>query len=208
MITHERRPTTGELRSRLDGSLDAVASLERHLDEIAAWASLLAATFGAGGRLLAAGNGGSAAQSGHLVAEIVGRFEGERAALPAVSLVTDPAVVTALGNDYGFEHMIERQVAAHARPGDVVVLLSTSGRSPNLVAAAAQATASGAHPWGLIGPGDSPLSLACERSIRVDARATSHIQEAHQVLIHLLCAALDVELSGIDRLDEGGGIVP
>ncbi len=204
MITDHRPSTTGDLRARLHGSVDAVASLEQHVDEIAAWASLLAGTFGAGGRLLAAGNGGSAAQSGHLVAEIVGRFEGERTALPAVSLVTDPAVVTALGNDYGFEHMIERQVAAHARPGDVVVLLSTSGRSPNLVAAAAQATASGAHPWGLIGPGDSPLAQACERSIRVDARATSHIQEGHQVLIHLLCAALDGELSGMEPDDETG----
>ena len=122
------------------------------LPRIADWGGRLAAVLTDGGRLLAAGNGGSAAQAQHLTAELVGRYRRERRAYSALALHAETSSVTAIGNDYGFDHVYARQVTAHGRPGDVLMLLSTSGRSANLIAAAVTARRAGLRVWALTGP--------------------------------------------------------
>ena len=155
-----------------------------------------------GGRLLAVGNGGSAAQAQHLTAELVGRFRDERQPLSAIALHADTSSLTAIGNDYGPEQMYARQVRAHGRRGDVLVAMSTSGRSPNVVAAAEAARAVGVEVWGLVGPSPNPLADRCDEVIAVPAESTATIQEIHLVVIHLLCAAID---EAVTEFEAGGG---
>jgi D-sedoheptulose 7-phosphate isomerase len=147
--------------------------------------------------LLTAGNGGSAAEAQHLAAELVGRFVDERLPLSALALCTDGAAVTAIGNDYGAEQLFARQVCAHGRPGDVLVVLSTSGRSPNVVAAAHAARDCGLTTWALTGPGPNPLTEVCDDAVCIEADTTATIQELHLVAVHLLCAAVDRRVAQI-----------
>ncbi|CAL9355090.1 phosphoheptose isomerase [Streptomyces sp. DH-12] len=175
---------------------DALDGLRRHgLPRIADWGGRLAAVLAGGGRLLAAGNGGSAAQAQHLTAELVGRYRSERPAYSALALHAETSSVTAIGNDYGFDHVYARQVAAHGRPGDVLMLLSTSGRSANLVAAAAAARRAGLEVWALTGPGPNPLTEAADEALCVAAAATATVQEAHLVAVHLLCECFDAAVA-------------
>lgn len=171
-------------------SLDVVAQLERHSERIAAWGTELADRLHSGARLLAAGNGGSAAEAQHLTAELVGRFDGDRIPFSALSLHAETSSLTAIGNDYGFDHVFARQVTAHARTGDVVVLLSTSGRSANLLHAAEAARAAGARSWALTGDGPNPLTDLCDESIALDGHG-ANVQEAQLVLVHALCRAFE-----------------
>ncbi|MCP9946987.1 SIS domain-containing protein [Streptomyces somaliensis] len=171
---------------------DAVGRFRRdHLDRIARWGARLAAVLPGGGRLLAAGNGGSAAQAQHLTAELVGRYRRERPAYSAISLHAETSSLTAIGNDYGFDQVYARQVAAHGRPGDVLLLLSTSGRSGNLLAAAATARSAGLRVWALTGPAPNPLAEAAHEALCVDAAPTATVQEAHLVAVHVLCECFD-----------------
>lgn len=172
---------------------DALRSLAAASDRIDGWAQLLTTRLTAGHRLLAAGNGGSAAEAQHLTAELVGRFEDDRPPFSAVALHGDSSSVTAIGNDYGYREVFARQVTAHARSGDVVVLLSTSGRSENLLAAAAAARTAGAVCWALTGPAPNPLAMACDDAICVPGR-TATVQEAHLVAVHLVCEAFEAAL--------------
>src|SRR3954470_3751889 len=119
---------------------------------------MLAATLSGGGRLLALGNGGSAAQAQHLSAEIVGRYRDDRPPYSAIALCTEGAALTAIGNDYGVEHMFARQVAGHGRPGDILLALSTSGGSPNVLAALAAATTARMTTLALTGAAPNPLA--------------------------------------------------
>ncbi|PPG05339.1 MULTISPECIES: SIS domain-containing protein [unclassified Rathayibacter] len=171
-------------------ALDAVAQLERHSLRIAAWGVELADRLHSGARLLAAGNGGSAAEAQHLTAELVGRFDGDRVPFSAISLHAETSSLTAIGNDYGFDHVFSRQVTAHARAGDVVVLLSTSGRSANLLHAAEAARAAGARSWALTGEGPNPLTELCDEAIALEGHG-SNVQEAQLVLVHALCRAFE-----------------
>ncbi|MFD5325818.1 SIS domain-containing protein, partial [Streptomyces sp. NPDC127092] len=163
---------------RLDGT---------DLRRLSRWGRHLAAVLTDGGRLLAAGNGGSAAQAQHLTAELVGRYREDRPAYSALSLHAETSSVTAIGNDYGFEQVFARQVAAHGRPGDLLMLLSTSGRSPNLLSAAMTARSRGLDVWALTGPAPNPLAEAADDALTVDAATTATVQEAHLVVVHLLC---------------------
>ncbi|MCM6772122.1 SIS domain-containing protein [Nocardia sp. CDC159] len=158
------------------------------------WGDQLAEVYHRGGRVLACGNGGSAAEAQHLTAELTGRFEGERDPLPAFPLHADTSTLTAVVNDYGIEDMFARQVRAHARPGDVLIVLSTSGSSPNVVAAAKAAHETGALTWALTGPAPNPLAALCHDAIAVDADRVATVQEVHLLLIHSLCAALESAL--------------
>jgi D-sedoheptulose 7-phosphate isomerase len=158
------------------------------------WGEHLAAHLSAGGRLLAAGNGGSAAQAQHLTAELVGRYASERQPLSALALHAETSSTTAIVNDYGADEVFARQVAAHGRPGDVLLLLSTSGRSGNLVTAAARGRDRGLTVWALTGPAPNPLASAAHDALCVDAEATATIQEIHLVAVHLVCDALDAAL--------------
>jgi D-sedoheptulose 7-phosphate isomerase len=175
------------------GSLqDALADFqERNLHRIAEWGRHLAAVLPVGGRLLAAGNGGSAAQAQHLTAELVGRYRDDRPAYSAIALHADTSSLTAIGNDYGFQELYARGVAAHGRPGDVLVLLSTSGRSRNLLDAAATGRAAGLRVWALTGSRPNPLVGQVDEAVCVAAPDTATVQETHLVALHLLCEAFD-----------------
>jgi D-sedoheptulose 7-phosphate isomerase len=162
---------------------------------IADWGERLAAVLTDGGRLLAAGNGGSAAQAQHLTAELVGRYRRERRAYSALALHAETSSVTAIGNDYGFDHVYARQVTAHGRPGDVLMLLSTSGRSANLIAAAVTARRAGLRVWALTGPGPNPLAEAADEALCVAAGSTATVQETHLVAVHLLCECFDAAVA-------------
>lgn len=165
------------------------------LDQLAHWGDRLASVLPAGGRLLAAGNGGSAAQAQHLTAELVGRYREERAPYSAISLHAETSSMTAIGNDYGFEHVFARQVAAHGRDGDVLLLLSTSGRSANLLSAAMTARAAGVEVWALTGASPNPLAEAADQALCIDAATTATVQETHLVAVHLLCESFDAALT-------------
>ncbi|MEI4281190.1 D-sedoheptulose-7-phosphate isomerase [Klenkia terrae] len=158
------------------------------------WGRQLAGALGAGARLFAAGNGGSAAQAAHLTAELVGRYRDDRRPFSAVALHAEVSALTAITNDYGQEEGFARQLEAHARPGDVAVLLSTSGGSPNVVRAAHRARECGVTCWAMTGRGPNALTELADDSLTVESPFTATVQELHLVLLHVLCAGLDAEL--------------
>jgi D-sedoheptulose 7-phosphate isomerase len=175
----------------LRAALDVV---EAEMDRIDAWARHLARVLLAGGRLLAVGNGGSAAQAQHFTAELVGRYRDDRPAFSAIALHAETSSLTAIVNDYGAEAAFARQVEAHGRPGDILLALSTSGRSPNVDVAVRTARARGLTTWALTGRGPNPVALASDDALSVPARATATVQEVHLVVVHLLCARFDHEI--------------
>jgi D-sedoheptulose 7-phosphate isomerase len=144
-----------------------------------------------GGRVLAFGNGGSAADAQHLAGELVGRFRRDRAALSAIALTTDSSVVTAIGNDMGYESVFRRQVEAHGRPGDIAVGITTSGRSPNVVQALQRARERGLVTMGLTGGGGGQLAGAVDYLIDVPHAETARIQEVHVMVVHVLCQIVE-----------------
>ncbi|WP_414637753.1 D-sedoheptulose-7-phosphate isomerase [Actinomycetospora sp.] len=194
-------------RTVVDDHLDelgvTLAALRTHAPRFASWGTELAGRLRRGQRLLAAGNGGSAAEAQHLTAELVGRYRGEREPLSAIALHADTSTMTALGNDYGFTEIYARQVRAHGRPGDVLVLLSTSGRSENLLAAAEVARSLGVTVWSVTGADPNPLAQASDEAICLPG-ATPSVQEAHLVAVHLLCEMVDAAL-GRSVVQEPGG---
>jgi D-sedoheptulose 7-phosphate isomerase len=199
LATHEQlterttlRALTGRHLTQLRTALDA-------FDEAAATAADLGADLArallAGGRLFVAGNGGSAAQAEHLSGEIVGRYCDDRRPFSAVALHADGTASTAIANDYGWDEVYARQLEAHARPGDIAVLMSTSGRSPNMIAAATRARRCGVHSWAFTGPVPNPLADACDRAVVIDAATTAAVQELHLVALHLVCEAFDAAVA-------------
>jgi D-sedoheptulose 7-phosphate isomerase len=193
-------------RTHLADLRHALSVLEEDAATLERWGEVLAVRLGSGARLLAAGNGGSAAQAQHLTAELVGRYVAERPPMSAIPLTADTASLTAIANDYGGDEALARQVCAHGRAGDVLVALSTSGRSPNVLAAAAAAHACGLVVWGLTGRGPNPLAAAADECVCIDAAATATVQEAHMVALHLLCAAVDHALGAGRPLAVGGAV--
>ena len=177
----------------------ALRSVSDQLDTLDGWGRLLADVLcgGTRGRLLAAGNGGSAAQAQHLTAELVGRYRADRPPFSAVCLNVETSSLTAIANDYPADELFARQVEAHGRPGDVLVLMSTSGRSPNIVAAAERGRRVGMQVWSFTGPGPNPLADAADEALCVDTTYTATVQELHLVGLHALCAGLDRELGVI-----------
>jgi len=171
----------------------ALRSLHAQLDVVERWGALLADVLcGAGrGRLLAAGNGGSAAQAQHLTAELVGRYRADRPPFSAICLTAETSSLTAITNDYPADELFARQVEAHGRAGDVLVLLSTSGRSPNAVAAARRGRECGITVLAMTGPAPNPLAAAADEAICIDSPWTASVQECHLVALHLVCAAFD-----------------
>jgi glycosyltransferase involved in cell wall biosynthesis/phosphoheptose isomerase len=199
--------TTLSGRDHLAALAHPLEALEQEVDRIEGWGRRLARVLVGGGRLLAVGNGGSAAQAQHLTGELVGRYGEDRTPLSALALHADTSSLTAIANDYGREEAFARQVRAHGRPGDVLLALSTSGRSRNVVAAVEAAVDGGLTVWALTGPGPNPVADLSDDAVCVDAPATATVQEIHQIAIHLLCAAVDAEVrvsavSATDRLEE------
>jgi D-sedoheptulose 7-phosphate isomerase len=160
------------------------------------WGHHLAGVLVQGGRVLACGNGGSAAQAQHLTAELVGRYRQDRRPLSAIALHADTSTLTAIANDYPPDELYARQAEAHGREGDVLIALSTSGRSPNVVAAAGAARGRGLTTWAFTGPAPNPLMAVTDDALAVDASYAATVQEVHQVAIHLLCAAVDSAVPG------------
>lgn len=158
-------------------------------------AGLVADTFRRGGRLLFCGNGGSAADAQHLAAEYVVRFRRERRALPAVALTTDTSVLTAGGNDYGFESVFARQVEALGRAGDLLVLHSTSGESENLIRAARAARHRGVGSAALLAKGGGRLKTEVDRALVVPTDSTARAQEIHLAIGHVVCELVDREVA-------------
>lgn len=152
-----------------------------------------------GGKILIAGNGGSAADAQHFAGELVSRFYFDRPALAAIALTTDTSVLTAIGNDYGYEDVFSRQIQALGQPGDVFVAISTSGNSPNIIKAIAQAKELGMSVIGLTGQGGGAMKPLCDICFCVPSNSTPRIQEGHLLIEHTLCACIEEELFGQQR---------
>ncbi len=182
---------TGSFEEHARVIAEAATVLPAILDRISAE---LQACFARGNKLLACGNGGSASDAEHLVAELVGRYKDDRRPLPAVTLVSASATITALANDYGYERVFARQVEALARPGDLLFAISTSGRSPNVVEAARTARSRGCAVVVLTGAAAGPLAATADFLIPAPSTTTARIQEVHALCIHAICESLDARL--------------
>ena len=190
----DRLPTGG---AHLDSLANGLGELRRELARLERWADHLGAVLLGGGRLLAAGNGGSAAQAQHLTAELVGRYRNERPPLSAIALHAETSSLTAIGNDYGPDEAYARQVRAHGRPGDVLLALSTSGTSANVVGAVEAANEMELATWALTGAGACPLVELCDDAVCVEAASPATVQECHLVAIHVMCAGVDARVASI-----------
>lgn len=188
------RPPTPVGAEHVEHLTAALAAVGPAVDTATRWGRELAGLLTGGARLFAAGNGGSAAQAAHLTAELVGRYRDDRRPFSAVALHAEVSALTAITNDYGLEEGFARQLEAHARPGDVAVLMSTSGGSPNVVRAAQRARECGVTCWAMTGRGPNPLTEVADESLTVESPFTATVQELHLVLLHVLCAGLDAEL--------------
>lgn len=207
----------------MDGRVPPAAVLDRHLSALSAalgpfqaagtpllarWGSELAWTVGRGGRLLVAGNGGSSAEAQHLTAELVGKLREDRPALSAIALCSDVAALTAVTNDYGFEELFARSVRAHGRPSDILLLMTSSGRSPNLLAAARAAADIGVRCWAFTGPAPNPLADICPDTLAVPSADPQVVQELHLVAAHVLCEHVDLELPRVLSAASGEVVAP
>jgi rfaE bifunctional protein nucleotidyltransferase chain/domain len=195
-------PTDG--RQRSFDPADELARLcrvgrRRWTEQLHRAADLLASCFGTGGTVYTCGNGGSAAESLHVASELTGRFRHDRASLPAVALVADVTAITAIGNDYGYDRVFERQLEGLGREGDVLVALSTSGGSPNVVRALERARAIGMATIGLMPPGTAGGDL-CDVVLEVSTRQTDRAQELHLLLLHALCEQVEERLGMAEPL--------
>jgi len=192
-----RTSTRNLVKGHLGDLMHAIDDLHDETDQVMEWGTRLAMVLTQGGKLFTAGNGGSAAHAQHLAAELVGRMRREREPLSAIALTADSSTLSALGNDYGYEEVFARQVRAHATPGDIVLLMSTSGTSPNVIAAAEVALERGAEPWGMTGRLPNPLAPLCKYVIAVPSADSQVVQEVHQVIVHLVCECVDASLPAI-----------
>lgn len=188
----ERELPAGEIRRQLEALSDLARAVAGEMsDGVAALADRVEGTLRGGGKILFCGNGGSAADAQHLAAEYVVRFSRERAPLAALALTTDTSVLTASGNDFGFESVFERQVRALGRPGDLLVLHSTSGESENLLRAADAARALGIATAALLAKGGGRLKDRVDLPLVVPTDVTARAQEVHLALGHVVCDLVD-----------------
>jgi D-sedoheptulose 7-phosphate isomerase len=192
----------GQKEEAEGGRKDRLASLSEHLtvfeklgevcsESMIRCFQIISETFSDGKKLLICGNGGSAADSQHLAAEFVGRFESERRAFPAIALTTDTSALTALANDYSFERVFSRQVEALGNAGDCLLAISTSGNSPNVIAAVMEARKRQMRVIGLTGASGKKLASLCDACVMVPSGRTARIQEAHITIAHIWCELLD-----------------
>lgn len=187
----DQRQLEEMVRRRTGETIDLLARLREDASSIARLIAAVRTVLDRGGMLATAGNGGSAAEALHLAEELVGRYRSNRPPRGAISLVADSTALTCIGNDFGFDAIFERQVEALLRPGDALLVLSTSGRSPNLIRALDAARSRGVTTIGLLGRDGGPCRDRCDVSLVVPAEDSAQIQEAHQVIMHLICEALE-----------------
>ena len=186
-----------DIDSYLKSSAEVAASLGERpgVAAVQRAAELVADALAAGGQVLFCGNGGSAADAQHLAAELVGRLQLERPAYRAVALTTDTSVLTAVGNDYGYADVFARQVEGLGRPGDVLVAISTSGRSENVLRAAASARARGMAVIAFLGPAPSPLDEDADLALHVDGDVAGLVQQGHITIGHAICGWVERRLA-------------
>lgn len=180
----------------LNESADAMRSLTGQAELIVRIGGVIAKSLRTGGSLLLCGNGGSASQCQHIAAEFTGRFRRERTGFRAISLTTDTSAMTAIGNDYGFDKIFARQVEAIGKRGDVLIAMSTSGNSPNIVAAVERAKQLGIITIGLTGQSKNKLAAMCDMTVAAPGKETSTIQECHLAALHAICEIAEAELTG------------
>jgi D-sedoheptulose 7-phosphate isomerase len=188
--------------SRSQQVLEAAGADRALVATAAEIAALITRTFRHGGKLLIAGNGGSAADAQHIAAEFVCRFKMERSPLPAIALTTDTSVLTAAGNDYGFEQVFARQIAGLGRPGDCFLALSTSGRSPNVLNALTTARDHGIATIGLTGEKGEAMRPSCDLLLSAPSAETDLVQQIHMVVAHAVCGIVERELFGTPAAPE------
>lgn len=189
----------GFVQAHLDQSrrvMEDAARSESLLSSLLQVSELMAGALRAGGKLLFAGNGGSAGDAQHIAGEFVSRLNFDRAPLAALALTVDTSVLTAIGNDYGYERVFERQVLALGRPGDVFVGISTSGRSPNIIRALEAARGIGLHTVGFCGEGETAMTPLCDLTVAAPSRSTPLIQQVHIVAAHAICGLVEEMIFG------------
>lgn len=174
-----------------DAHLDAIQALRTQEATIQEFGARLITCLRYGNRIFLCGNGGSAADAQHIAAEMVCRFESNRRALPAIALTTDTSALTAIGNDFGYEHIFARQIEALGRPGDVLIGISTSGNSGNVIAAVKKAEETGLVTIGLLGGEGGTLLDLVDHALVVPAKVTARIQECHILIGHIWCGMID-----------------
>lgn len=188
------------IESVINEHLSTVENMQKKcMEDIQKMALLCQEALKNGHTIFFCGNGGSAADSQHLAAEIVGRFLKERRGMPAVALTTDTSILTAVSNDYGYEKIFARQVEALVRPGDVVVGLSTSGNSPNVVAAIEMAKTMEALTIGMTGGTGGKLAQICDACLIVPSPVTARVQEAHILVGHIICEMIDEVVVNVQK---------
>jgi D-sedoheptulose 7-phosphate isomerase len=196
-MSTRRRPATPLSQEQIGDFIAQAAStvftLENHLDTIARIAQLCVHTLRQGHTLLTCGNGGSAAEAMHLAEELTGKYDRPRRALPAICLCSDASAMTCIANDWDFTYVFSRQVEALARKGDLLIMFTTSGNSVNCIRAAKVMKKAGGKVIGLLGKGGGKVKPLCDIALVVDSDTTNHIQEAHQVVMHLILEAIDKE---------------
>ena len=185
-----------EIKSMVRESAETKKLCETLAPQIEEAANLVVKALKSNKKIILAGNGGSATQASHIAAEFTGRYKLERKALPAIALTTDMAAITAIGNDYGFGAVFERQVEALGNEGDVFIALSTSGNSENLIKAAEAAKKLNVHVIGLLGKDGGKIKNASKVEIIVPSYNTPRIQEAHLMILHIICELAEKELFG------------
>jgi D-sedoheptulose 7-phosphate isomerase len=180
-----------------DEHLEVARALPRLATDVSRAVDLIYSSLAAGGQLLIAGNGGSAADAQHIAAELTGRFLRERGPLRALALHANTSALTAVGNDYGYEQVFARELAAHARPGDVLLAISTSGNSPNILRAMEVARESSVTVIGLTGQSGGQMRAACDLCLCVPSNSTARVQEMHITIGHTICELLEERLLGV-----------
>lgn len=188
------QPATSVFDQAMDLHLEVARATRALAPQVAQAAQMMSECLSQGGQILFCGNGGSAADAQHLAAEFVGRFLKERRALPAQALSVNTSILTAIGNDYGYERVFARQVEAMGKPGDVLVGITTSGNSPNILAAALAARAAGLKVIGMTGEGGGKLAAFCDLLLAVPSQSTPRIQEMHILIGHSFCQMVEEAL--------------
>lgn len=197
-----RTDSVARFFSRSQQVLEAAGADRALVTTAAEIAALITRTLRHGGKLLIAGNGGSAADAQHIAAEFVGRFKMQRNPLPAIALTTDTSVLTAVGNDYGFEQVFARQIVGLGRPGDCFLALSTSGRSPNVLTALTTARAHGIATIGLTGEKGEAMRPTCDLLLSAPSAESDLVQQIHMVVAHAVCGIVERELFGAPAAPE------
>jgi len=176
--------------------LDAALADESFQSTVAAIAAAWTRSLRAGGKIMLCGNGGSAADAQHIAGELISRFLFDRAPLAAIALTVDTSILTAIGNDYGYEHTFSRQVSGLGRAGDVLVGISTSGRSPNIIAALKAGRDAGLTTIGFTGNGNGPIGEYCDLLLRAPSPSTPLIQQVHITVAHIVCQIVEESMFG------------